>query len=94
MLDGHMLRVDLNRISIAGLLLALVAALLVLFELTTGADVRVQRLLGEGAPLARVPLAWVFALAGLIVYAIGRIVQIVTDRAGLPPRRRAPREED
>lgn len=87
-----MVKVDLNRISVAGLILGVVAAILLTIERATESDFRVGRLLGPDAPFAGVPLYWIVGLVALLVYLVGRVVQLHRDGYGMP--RRPDRGED
>ena len=79
-----MVRVDLNIISVIGLILGAVAAVLVVVEYNTEADMRLGNYLGPNVPLAEIPLPWVVLFAALITYGVGRIVWIVRNRGGMP----------
>jgi len=79
-----MVRVDLNVISVIGLILGAVAGVLVIFEYNTGADMRLGNYLGPDVPLAAVPLPWVVLFAALITYASGRVIWVVKNRGGMP----------
>jgi hypothetical protein len=88
-----MVRVDLNAISIVGLVLGGVAAVFVFLEWQFEIAFPVSRIFGPNAPYAEVPIAWIFAIIGIVIYLIGRIVFVVKTRGGMPvlPKRR---EED
>jgi cytochrome bd-type quinol oxidase subunit 1 len=89
-----MVRVDLNVISVIGLILGAVAAVLVVIQYNTEADMRLGSLLGEGVPLAEIPLPWVVLFAALITYAVGRIVWIVKHHGGMPQLPGRPDEDE
>jgi hypothetical protein len=79
-----MVRVDLNIISVIGLILGAVAAVLVVVEYNTEADMRLGNYLGPDVPLAEIPLPWVVLFAALVTYAVGRFVWIIKHRGGMP----------
>jgi hypothetical protein len=88
-----MVRVDLNRISIVGLLLGGAAVVLLILESRSEESWTVGRFLGEGAPLARVSLWMVFAVVGVLVYLTGRLVYLVQHRSEMPEWLRSDRDE-
>jgi len=90
-----MVRVDLNVISIAGLVLGAVAAVLVVVQYNTEADMRLGNYLGPDVPLAEIPLPWVVLFAALVTYGVGRVIWIVRNRGGLPdlPHREPPHDD-
>jgi hypothetical protein len=84
-----MVRVDLNKISIVGLLLGGVALVLLLLESRSEESWTVARVLGPNAPLARVSIWMVFAVVGVLVYLTGRLLFLARNRFGMPePLRR------
>jgi hypothetical protein len=87
-----MVKVDLNRVSVAGLVLGAVAAILLTIRLLTRSEITVGGLLGENAPFAKVPIYWAVALVALLVYLVGRVIQLHRDNYGMP--RRPDRGED
>ena len=79
-----MVRVDLNVISVIGLILGGVAGVLVIVQYNTDSDMLLESYLGPNVPLAKIPLPWVVLFAALITYAVGRIVWIIKHRGGMP----------
>jgi hypothetical protein len=84
-----MVRVDLNIVSVIGLILGAVAGVLVLVQYQAELDMRLGNYLGEGFPLAELPLPWVVLFLAVITYGVGRIMYLVKHRGGMPelPRR-------
>lgn len=79
-----MVKVDINRISLIGLLLFPLAVIILIFE----GDRTVGSLLGEGAPFANVFLWMVVAVAAMLVYIVGRAIWLVKNNFGMPGSRR------
>lgn len=75
-----MVRVDLNTVSVVGLLLGLAALALVLLEYGTDTTLTVATVLGPGAPWARVQVWMIIAVAGVAVYLAGRILWLLKHR--------------
>ena len=89
-----MVRVDLNIISVIGLILGGVAALLVVVEVNTDVDMRLGSYLGPNVPLAAVTLPWIVLFAALITYGTGRMIWIIRNRGGMPDLPPRDRRED
>jgi predicted membrane channel-forming protein YqfA (hemolysin III family) len=79
-----MVRVDLNAISIVGLVLGGIAAVFVFLEWQFQIAFPVSRIFGPDALYAEVPIAWIIAICGIVIYLIGRIVYVVKTRGGMP----------
>ncbi len=79
-----MVKIDLNRISVIGLLLFAGAVIVLLLA----GDRTVGSLLGEGAPLAEVYLWMVVAVAAMLVYIAGRLIWLIRNNFGVPERSR------
>lgn len=68
-----MIKVDINKTSMAGLALGLVAILMAVLDESLGSPT-VETVVGSGAPFARVPLWMIIALVAVIVYLAGRLI--------------------
>jgi uncharacterized membrane protein len=77
-----MIKVDINRISMVGLFLGAVATALLIFDEQLGFPT-IGRWLGPNIPYSDAALWMIFALLGVIVYLVGRIVWLF--RQGLRP---------
>ncbi len=82
------MRVDLNRIAIAGLVLLVLTGVLLIFEWSTGENYTLRRVLGIGGAPGNAPVAWILGIAGGIVYLCGRVIYIGRHPPGMPPRDR------
>ncbi len=88
-----MVKVDLNWISVVGLVLGVAAAALMVREMTADSPWTVGALLGPEAPGANLSIWMVLAVAGAAVYLVGRIVFLARNQIGAPPPvRRRPRD--
>ncbi|MEN8148973.1 MAG: hypothetical protein ABFS86_04070 [Planctomycetota bacterium] len=79
-----MVRVDLNIISVVGLVLGAVAGVLFIVQHNVDADMRLGSYLGPDVPLAEIPLGGVILFVALITYAFGRVLWVVKHRGGMP----------
>jgi hypothetical protein len=68
-----MIKVDINKTSIAGLALGILALLMAILDGKLGSPT-VSTVLGPDAPFAPVALWMIFALVAVVVYLVGRLV--------------------
>ena len=68
-----MIKVDINKTSLAGLAIGIVAILLALLDTRLGSPT-VSTILGPDAPFAPVALWMIFALVAVVVYLVGRLI--------------------
>ncbi|MHC4472541.1 MAG: hypothetical protein ACYTDY_03485 [Planctomycetota bacterium] len=80
-----MVRVDLNRISIVGLIMGGAAIILLLLDSRAEQDWTVATVLGPDAPLAGYSLWMILAVGSIIVYLTGRLIHLARNRFGMPP---------
>jgi hypothetical protein len=71
-----MVKIDLNRICIAGLVLFGVALALFAIDHLTGSPLTMGRILGPDAPWAPIPVWLIIAVLSAVVYLVGRVVWI------------------
>lgn len=74
-----MIKVDLNILSIAGLLFGAASLVLLLAGESLG-DPTMESVFGEGAPFGKVALYMIFAFVGICVYLAGRVVWLLKNR--------------
>ena len=67
-----MLKVDINKTSIVGLALGVVAIVVAIFDEMIGSPT-VSTILGPEAPFAPVALWMILALVAVVVYLVGRL---------------------
>ncbi len=68
-----MIKVDINRTSIAGLAIGIVAIAMAVLDGKLGSPT-MATIAGPGAPFATVPLWMIIALVGVVVYLVGRLI--------------------
>jgi hypothetical protein len=68
-----MIKVDINKTSILGLLIGVAAITMAVFDSKLGSPT-VGSVLGPDAPFARVGLWMIFALVAVVVYLVGRLI--------------------
>ncbi len=68
-----MIKVDINKTSIVGLLIGVVAITMAVFDGMLGRPT-VSSILGPDAPFALVALWMIFALVAVVVYLVGRLI--------------------
>ena len=68
-----MIKVDINKTSIVGLLIGVVAIAMAVFDGRLGHPT-IGKILGPDAPFAPVALWMIFALVAVVVYLVGRLI--------------------
>ena len=68
-----MIKVDINKTSLIGLAIGLVAILMAVFDKRLGSPT-LATVIGPAVPFANVPLWMIIALVAVIVYLVGRLI--------------------
>ncbi len=72
-----MIRVDLNRIAIAGLLLFVAAVVVLIVDYNSEGRLTMAYVFGAGAPWPQIPIWMILAVAAAILYLLGRAVWLI-----------------
>ncbi len=80
---SRMIKIELNMLSIAGLLFGLSAMALLLVEVKFEESFTVARIFGPGAPFAKSHIWMILAIVGATVYLAGRIVWLFKEHIGM-----------